>query len=187
MSKALNWIKVGYQTFAHEGPHELKVERLARAANKSKSSFYHFFADLEIFITLLLEHHLAQAKIIAEKEAQAQSEQELARILVEHKTDVLFNRQLRFHRENPPFEKCFLLTNEITTPAFLPLWRKIIDLDQEGYLANMVLTFSMENFYLQITDSTLNEDWLNQYFKNIKRMVSRLKQSDNTSVLDGTV
>jgi AcrR family transcriptional regulator len=42
------WINHGYRTFAYEGPTGLKVERLARQVGKSKSSFYHLFADLDI-------------------------------------------------------------------------------------------------------------------------------------------
>ena len=182
-----NWIRAGYQTFAYVGPSELKVERLARSLQRSKSSFYHFFADLEVFTEHLLEYHLAQAKVIAAKEAQAQTEQELAQILVAHKVDILFNRQLRFHRENPQFEACFHTTNQITTPAFLPLWKKIVGLEEEGFLADLVLAFSSENFYLQITDQTLNEVWLLDYFQNIKRLFRQLRQSNSISTVDGTV
>ncbi|MEZ4687033.1 MAG: hypothetical protein R3B47_13480 [Bacteroidia bacterium] len=45
------------------------MERLARDIGKSKSSFYHHFADLEVFTALLLNQHLEQAKVMAEKEA----------------------------------------------------------------------------------------------------------------------
>lgn len=52
------WITQGYATFAAEGPAGLKVERLAKNIGKNKSSFYHHFADLEIFTTILLKVHL---------------------------------------------------------------------------------------------------------------------------------
>ncbi len=59
MKKEINkaWINAGYQIFAYEGPNGLKVERLAKAVGKNKSSFYHLFGDLEIFIDHLLKHH----------------------------------------------------------------------------------------------------------------------------------
>lgn len=41
----------------------MKVERLAKAVGKNKSSFYHFFADLEVFTDFLLKYHLAQSEI----------------------------------------------------------------------------------------------------------------------------
>ncbi|MEM7514864.1 MAG: TetR/AcrR family transcriptional regulator, partial [Bacteroidota bacterium] len=51
------WLKAGYDIFSQEGPGGLKVERLARIVGKSKSSFYHHFADLEIYTSFLLEYH----------------------------------------------------------------------------------------------------------------------------------
>ena len=44
------WLEVGYAIFSNEGPKGLKIEVLAREVGKSKSSFYHCFADLDIFI-----------------------------------------------------------------------------------------------------------------------------------------
>lgn len=36
MTEALNWIESGYRTFVYQGPSDIKIERLARAVNKSK-------------------------------------------------------------------------------------------------------------------------------------------------------
>jgi len=93
------WIAVGYETFALEGPQALKVEVIARKVQKSKSSFYHHFADLDVFITVLLEYHLQQTQIIAQREAACENIlPELVEVLVEVKVDLLFNRQLRVNR-----------------------------------------------------------------------------------------
>ena len=187
MSKEHIWIEVGYKTFAYNGPSGLKVEKLAKAAKKNKSSFYHYFADLEIFISRLLTHHISQAEIMAEKEVKAQNEQELITIIIAHKLDLLFNRQLRFHRENPEYRDCFSRINEVSLPGLLPVWQKIMGLEENNYLANMVLMLSIENFFLQITDETLNESWLQAYFQNIKTMVFQFKKTHPTSILDGSV
>ncbi|NQZ48466.1 MAG: TetR/AcrR family transcriptional regulator, partial [Erythrobacter sp.] len=66
----LPWIKAGYTLFAEEGPQGLKVEVIARRVNKSKSSFYHHFADLEVFTEFLLDHHLKQSAHLAELEKE---------------------------------------------------------------------------------------------------------------------
>lgn len=187
MNKEQIWIEVGYKTFAYEGPHGLKVERLAKAINKNKSSFYHYFADLNIFTSRLLTYHISQAEMMAEKESKAQNEQGLIAILITHKLDLLFNRQLRFHRENPEFKDCFSQINEISLPGLLPVWQKIMGLEENNYLANMVLMLSIENFFLQITDETLKEDWLEAYFQNIKTMVYQFKKTHSISILDGNV
>jgi hypothetical protein len=63
------WIEKGYKIFAYEGPMGLKIERLAKIVGKNKSCFYHLFADLQVFTSVLLDYHLQQAKIVALKES----------------------------------------------------------------------------------------------------------------------
>lgn len=169
------WLTAGYSLFALKGPDHLKIERMAQQIGKNKSSFYHFFADLEIFMRHLLDHHLSQAKIIADKESNAQSRDDLISVILEHKMDLLFNRQLRIHRENQQFDACFQQVNEITIPALIPIWSAIIGLEKDMQLSEVVLRLSLENFFLQITDDTLTEGWLSQYFDTISNMVAHFK------------
>ncbi len=181
------WIEEGYRVFAYEGPQGLKVERLSKGVGKNKSSFYHHFADLEVFTNLLLEYHLEQAQLMAEKEANCTNLEELVDVIVEHKIDLLFNRQLRVHRENPDFETCFCKTNQITVQAIIGLWAEILELNDNSYLAGLVLKLSLENFYLQITSETLNHDWLTNYFNELRVLVREFKKTGNVPALDGTV
>lgn len=181
------WMTAGYKTFALEGPQGLKVERLSKSVGKNKSSFYHHFADLEVFTTHLLEYHLAQAEILAVKESECSSLDELMDVLVDHKLDLLFNRQLRVHRENPDFEKCFCQTTEMTVPAFLRFWMEILELTDNSYLAQMVLKLSLENFYLQITYETLTQEWLQKYFQDLRTMVKEFKKTKGVTAIDGSV
>ena len=187
MNKELIWIEKGYQTFAFDGPNELRIERLSKAVGKNKSSFYHHFADLDLFVHQLLDFHLLQVSQIALKEANANNAEELIDILIEHKIDFLFNRQLRIHREHTNFRSCFMKSDEISKPTFLPLWKKIIGLDNDNYLAEMVLMLSLENFFLQITDETLNHEWLEEYFQTIKNMVQHFKFKHTITKIDGSV
>jgi len=187
MSLELDWIIKGYTTFAHDGPGGLKVERLARSVGKNKSSFYHHFADLEVFTSQLLDYHEAQAKILAEKEAASKNEEELCDAVLEHKLDLLFNRQLRIHRDNEEFKKCFDQISAFAVPSMLPAWKKVIGLSENTYLAEMVLMLSLENFFLQITDETLTRPWLRAYFEKIRAMIAQFKKSRVITLLDGSV
>ena len=182
-----SWIEIGYRHFALEGPRALKIERISKEVGKNKSSFYHLFADIEIFTRRLLNYHYEQAKVIASKEAVTKNEHELIEILVNHKIDLLFNRQLRINRENPEFENCFKKIDKISLPAIMPIWKGIIGLSENSFLAEMVLVLSLENFYLQITDETLNEAWIRAFFVKIKEMVKMFKSTKATLSLDGTV
>ncbi len=182
------WIQKGYQIFAYEGPNGLRVERLSREIGKNKSSFYHHFADLEIFTGILLRHHLDQVKVVADKEAHCGSLKDLVDVLTEHKVDLLFSRQLRIHRENAEFKACFVKTNEITVPAIIRVWSDIIELKDNSHLAGLVLQLSIENFFLQITDETLNRSWLHNYFDSIRILVKQFKKTSATeATLNGGV
>ncbi|MEL7342383.1 MAG: TetR/AcrR family transcriptional regulator [Bacteroidota bacterium] len=182
-SKSHIWIQAGYQTFALEGPQGLKVERLAKQVQKNKSSFYHYFADLDIFTEFLLNHHLQQAQMLAVEEAKCTSLDELIDRIVAYKFNLLFNRQLRVHREIPAFQQCFEKTNELTAQAIMGMWAKMLGLHDNSYLAALVLKLGIENFYLQITQENLNHEWLHQYFSSFRTLVNEFKNAKNLSAL----
>jgi len=172
------WIEAGYELFAAAGPHGLKVEVLARRVGKSKSSFYHHFADLECFAELLLDRHHHRALVIADRERQcANVVPDLLNVLLDVKPDLLFNRQLRIHRANKNYEVCFEKSSRHVAEALLPVWADMLGLGDNSGLARMVLNLSIENFYLQITDETLTYDWLLAYVNGLRRMVRELQVS----------
>lgn len=166
-----SWIDVGYDLFSKEGPKGLKVEVLARLVGKSKSSFYHHFADLEVFTGHLLRYHLSCSEVIVRKEQECKNViPELLHVLVEHKQDLLFNRQLRVHRSNPEFEVCFQKTSAEVGAAVLGIWAEALGLQDNSSLVLMILRLSLENFYLQITEDTLTYEWLEKYVKDLQAM-----------------
>ena len=176
-----HWITVGYREFALNGPKSIKIEQLAQKVQKSKSSFYHYFNDKEIFTQKLLAYHLEQAKVMVDKEAKCQTQVELIDVLVFHKIDLLFNRQLRVYRDNPTFKACFEQVSTLAIPAIMSIWSKIIDLDNQFYLAALVYRLGIENFYLQITEANLNHTWLNNYFAEFKQLVRAFKNQKHAA------
>jgi len=67
------------------------------------------------------------------------------------------------------------------------IWADFLGLKGHSYLARLVLKLSIENFYLQITEATLNHEWLNNYFREHKSMVRAFKEAGAIDTLDGTV
>jgi len=173
------WIKIGYDLFAHEGPNGLKIEILARKVAKNKSSFYHHFADLEVFTDQLLAYHLVQSKTIAlQAKGCKQIDPDLIHLLISAKTDILFNRHLRVHRDNAVFKKCFLEANQPVEEALLPIWTAALGLNTKKNLAKIILNLTIENFYLEVTDNNLTYEWLVSYFDEIKKMVLAMEISN---------
>jgi AcrR family transcriptional regulator len=159
------WIKTGYEIFALSGQSGLKIEPLAKKVGKNKSSFYHHFADLELFIVELLKYHIEQSYIIAVKEQNAKSiNPELIDIIIEHKTDILFNRQLRINREHKIFSDTLTKSNEIVGNNFVMLWVKDLDLKLTQRQLESIFELALENFYLQVNPDNFNQQWLSNYF-----------------------
>ena len=171
------WIVAGYKLFAQEGPAGLKVERLARKVGKSKSSFYHHFADLEVFTEFLLAYHMVRAKDIADRERKcANVIPELLEVILDVRQDLFFNRQLRIHRNIPKFKACFEASSHEVGDAIISIWAQELGLEGNSYLALMVLNLSLENFYLQITPQTLTYTWLEEYVRGLQQMVRAFKE-----------
>ena len=171
MNGQIIWILKGYEMFALHGESSIKVERLAKEVGISKSSFYHYFADLEIFIDSLLDYHLEQSRKMAVKENAAVSiDPELIQILVEHKVDLLFNRQLRIHQNNPKYFDILNMSNGIIGNEFVHLWVRELDLKLGFEQLQGLFELALENFYLQINFENLHYDWLSNYFKNLRRI-----------------
>jgi AcrR family transcriptional regulator len=169
------WIRTGYNLFALSGENGLKIETLAKKVGISKSSFYHHFADLEVFLELLMKFHLAQSQIIASKEKAAKNiEPELIDILVAHKEDLLFNRQLRFNRQNKLYFETLLKSDQIIGKEFVTLWKQDLQLSLNQQQLEGLYELAMENFYLQINSENINHKWLSDYFSNLKRIAQNM-------------
>lgn len=176
------WIDCGYALFAAEGPQGLKIEVLARQVGKSKSSFYHYFADLEVFTSLLLERHLERSRVIVNMERACERViPDLLQVLIEVKEDLFFNRQLRINRDVPAYRTCFEQSSKDVGEAVLGIWAEALGLEGNTYLTQLVLNLSLENFYLQITPETMTYDWLHRFVLQLQQMVTAFK---NSQVLD---
>ncbi len=166
------WIKTGYETLAYSGLKGLKVETLAKKVGISKSSFYHHFADLEVFINFLLNYHLEQSYVLAEKEKKCKTiNPELIDTLIEHKTDLLFNRFLRINRENRTYNETLTKSNQIVGNYFVLIWVNDLKLNLSPNQLQGLFELALENFYLKITPELLNKKWLTEYFDNLKKVI----------------
>ncbi|MCU0328963.1 MAG: TetR/AcrR family transcriptional regulator [Chitinophagales bacterium] len=171
------WILAGYEAFATEGKSGLVIERMAKAIGKNKSSFYHYFGEMELFLEALMTHHIHQSHCIAEKENKAESlDPELIDILLEHKIDLLFNRQLRFYQHEELFSKTLKKSNEIIGFEFVKLWKN--QLEVSFSLPQLIGLFDLiiENFFLKINPDNITRPWLQNYFEQINKTILSLER-----------
>lgn len=166
------WLEQGYLAFAMAGKAGLKIEVLSQLVGISKSSFYHHFADLDAFMEQLLALHLQRAIGLANKERNAKSiDPELIELLVAHKDDLLFSRQLKVHRDEPGYQTVLHQTQQLIGSDFVKLWAR--ELQWKGPMQQLEVLFALalENFYLQISAETLEPQWLRAYFSQLASML----------------
>lgn len=170
MSKTI-WIKAGYELFALKGPNGLHVEPIAKIVDKSKSSFYHHFGNMEIFLEELLTHHMSQVNLICEKEKKALNfNPDIIHIFLDHKLDILFNKQLRLNPQNEGFRKALQIADKDMAAVYTSLLKTDLNLNLKQKGIDSFFQLALHNFFLQINADNLNFQWLAAYFDEIKRL-----------------
>ena len=93
-------------------------------------------------------------------------------VLLEHQTDLLFNRQLRINQNVKLFNETLCCSNKIIGEAFKTVWVKDLNLKLNNKQIEGIFTLALQNFYLQINVDTLNRKWLSEYFVNLKKIAN---------------
>jgi len=175
-NKLTPWLKIGYTIFAYKGLNELKIEVLSRLVNKSKSSFYHHFADMEIYLDYLLNFHIKQAFMISEEiKNKNLNTEDILTLIIEHKDDIFFHKQLRINRDKKIFYNCFQKAYFYISNAFMEYWTKEVGLTNNTQISKELLDLIEENFYLSITEQNFTYNRLLDYMTNIKELINNLK------------
>jgi AcrR family transcriptional regulator len=177
------WIEAGYRLFAFGGESALKVEVVAREVGINKSSFYHHFADMDVFLELLMKHHVQQCISIEKKEKACKViDPDLIHVFLEHKVDLLFQRQLLFHRDKKNYRETLQKASQHTGSAFVELWMKELQVAWTITQVEAFFELAIENFYLQLHPDNFNQQWLSAYFKKLFTVAQKFSKG-----LDGSV
>jgi len=97
------------------------------------------------------------------------------RVMISHKEDLFFQRQLRIHRQEPKFAACIKASHAPVEEAFLHIWAKSLKLDHEQFLAQAFLSLVVDNFYMRITPENMHFDWLSDYLQELTSMVQGIE------------
>lgn len=175
------WIEAGYTVFALQGPDALKVEQLARQVGISKSSFYHHFADLPVFVERLLEHHRTRAQEIAQQAARCERfDPDVIQLLVGHQLDLLFQRQLRIRRGEEGFQRCFRQAHGTVTNVFMPLWAEALGIPGQLGPAAEMFDVVTDVFYQRLTNDNLSYAWVVDLLKEIEAFIRHAMKSQGS-------
>ena len=173
--KYLQWIEEGYSLASNNGIKSLNIELTARRLNKNKSSFYHYFGDIEVFLEELLKLHINKVEQLAKLAKNCKSvNPELLNLFIEYKDDLFFHKQLRINRDEPEFKRCFEEAFKKVDNAIIDQWSDFLGLQDQPLFAQAFLYLIADNFLLQITPQTFNYEWLNKYLKGISTLLIQM-------------
>ncbi len=168
------WIEVGYSLFSQEGPAGLKIDQLAKQVGISRSSFYHHFADLEVFQEKLLNYHLERAKYAAAGVRECKSiDPDFLLLMVREKEYVLFNRQLRIHRSNKVFKKCFEDAALQLAIEVMGIWSETFEMQTPA--AKKLYKMTQDIFFHRLTLDNLTYEWLKDFLEEMKLFIRDVK------------
>lgn len=177
----LTWIQTGYFVFGRKGPNGINIEQLAQQIQKSKSSFYHYFGDLETFQEELLDYHLVRAGHIAARGKECKNmDPDVINLLVATKDDLLFNKQLRLNRQNSVLKKYFDLSFEKITSSYLDKWNRTIGFENQPMLGKTILHLVVDNFFLEVNDENLSYQWFHNYLNNLRATIHQIHKASGS-------
>jgi len=180
------WLEQGYQDFALNGPDNLSINLIGREIGASRSSFYHHFAEIDIFIDELLEMHwsICLAYIEAGKASCKTLIPDLYDLLATYPIPLQFSRQLFRHRHIPRFNYLFAKTYDLSWDAFvMDLFSRHMNLQEpHGDLKQLFVTLG-EAWYSRLDPKDLSAATLRQHAEDILKDLSNFIGSDIYSTL----
>ena len=170
-----DWINKGYELVAEVGFDTVNIEYLSRFMNKNKSSFYHYFGDLNRFTQELLDRHISNSNEFAEKMGNCVSiNPDLLNLAIEHKSDIFFHKQLRINRNRTQFKETFQIAFSNYENAVIHQWAAFFGMEKNLQFVRTFIHFFTENLLLKATFESFTFPWLEEYLEELATMMKQI-------------
>lgn len=141
------WILTGYEFFGEIGPEALNVEKLSNIVGLSRSSFYHYFGDIEVFESHLLNYHISRYEYFRDLiKDYDKFEMLFEDEVMQHKTELAFQRQLLVNVSVPKYNECSLKARTFTEEKTYQLWSEFSELKGDSD-EQWILFRAIRDFY----------------------------------------
>jgi len=175
--KKQEWVEKGYLLIAEKGFENLTVNNICRMVAKSKSSFYHYFGELELFKDELMAYHLERAYGFANQIKSCNNiHPELIEVMMDYKIDIFFYKQFRFYRDKLNYEKYNQKVFELYENAVLDKLTDYFELNDRRIFVRKFHQFLSEHFLMSISLDTYTHEWVENYLIEILEMVRQMKK-----------
>jgi len=175
------WIQAGYSLFAREGKTALNVDKIAKIINKSRSSFYHNFFNLEVFEEELFEYHFQQTKIFFKEGKKIDTLMpEYVQLMGRYKDWVFFQQQLFLIRhEDEKYINTFDRVRNVTEEKTALLWIKSAGLDKLPLpRVRQFFILVRETFYTRLNYDNYTPEILTDIINDINESFQFLLKDD---------
>jgi len=173
--KKLIWIKAAYQRFATHREAGLTVEAIARDLGKNKSSFYHYFGELQVLKADMLQLHLDVSKEAGEKMKVAeQLDPDLLNIIIDHKTNFLFQKQLKL-AEGDTYKQYYDQAFGYVQASLQDKLSTALGLEQKQLFSTALLNLASDNFLLRVQEANFNLPWLRSYIEELRSLTRHVQ------------
>lgn len=141
------WIMAGYHLFGEIGAEALNVEKLSNIVGLRRSSFYHYFGDMELFESTLLAHHIERYRNFGDIIKDYEKFEELFTPEVYNHQDALaFQRQLMINQGISRYKKCSDDARKFTEQKTFELWSVFSKVKEES-ASEWILFRALRDFY----------------------------------------
>ena len=164
------WIEAAYLRFATHGESGLTVEAIARDLDRNKSSFYHYFGELQVLKSALLQRHLDTSKAVGQMMAGAESlDPDIFRIILDHKKNFFFQKQLKL-AEGETYQQYYNQAFEYVQTPLQQKMSEALGIANKQLFSEALLHLVSDNFLLRIQESNLTLAWLRDYVEEIRSL-----------------
>ncbi|MCR9249363.1 MAG: TetR/AcrR family transcriptional regulator [bacterium] len=137
MAEELNnkekWILTGYDLFGRIGPEALNVEKLSNIVGLNRSSFYHYFGDIAVFESHLLDYHISKYQMFHDIiKDYDKFEMLFEDDVMRHKEVLAFQRQLLINLSVPKYNECSLKARTYTEKKTYELWSAFNNVEKDS-------------------------------------------------------
>jgi AcrR family transcriptional regulator len=173
------WVETGYNVFAKDGLPGIRIEALARMLGLNKSSFYHFFGDLENYKAELIRYHFTNADhLLADISLCTNFDPDYLNTLVRHKVAVIVHMQLVTNRTVPLFFDAYERINDMVDPKAVPFWAAFIGIPHNPELALEYWKVIRDMFYSRVSLDNLNYPFLQNLTQEAKVLAEKMLQEN---------
>lgn len=141
------WLLTGYELFGDIGAEALNVEKLSNIVGLNRSSFYHYFGDLEVFEAHLFRYHIDRYEAFYQLiKDYDKFDMLFGEDVMNRKAELAFQRQLLVNTSVTRYRECSDEARKHTEEKTYQLWSEYSQLKGDSE-EQKILFRAIRDFY----------------------------------------